>query len=41
MTALEEKFLREAGVYFGSFKHLAKEGQDVLAVNRVSTVFEI
>jgi Fic family protein len=36
MTALEEKFMREAGVYLGSFKHVAKEGQDVLAVELMS-----
>ena len=36
LAALEEKFLRAAGVFFGSFKHLANESRAPLEVELLS-----
>ena len=36
LAALEEKFLREAGFYSGTFTHLADEKRDLLAVEMMS-----
>ena len=36
LAALEEKFLREAGFYLGTFTHLADEKRDLLAVEMMS-----
>jgi len=36
LTALEERFLQESGVYWGALKHLEKNGKDFLAVELMS-----
>lgn len=36
LAALEEKFLREAGFYLGTFTHLVDEKRDSLAVEMMS-----
>lgn len=36
LAALEERFLREAGFYSGTFQHLEKEGRDSVAVEMMS-----
>ena len=36
LTALEERFLQESGVYWGAVKHLEKDAKDFLAVELMS-----